>query len=195
MKKFWNNNKEKIEIEKSEGKLNCVITYYDRIRNDTMYELFADEQEAIKWAYENMEDSFPFIKGRSEERGELTIADFMIVKIELIHPSSTGEVLCERFGIADTAAEIASFPYEPKIFSSLIHSVAWVNNDKFVPIVLAKLRIDGVLLPKTYKIELENDKDAAAIGIPQMNDLMHMRDEKMREIMQETLNILMAHGP
>ncbi len=185
-------NKPKIidEILARKDNPNWILTYYSRLQKDIRYQLFTDKQTAVDWACTNkgrMEESYPIIQiwpiEEKVEKGRLKTTDLMVVKIELIDPS-TGNVLCAKTGMFDTGSDIVTFPYDPEICKSLMNSMTELNGE-WVPIVYAKLRINGVLLPSIYKIEMERDQDSCAIGLPPMQDLMALNRPKANEILQQ----------
>ena len=170
--RFYNKNKQKFQEEMEQLQSNCTLLYTEKMENKIRYKIFKNEQRALEWAYEN---SHIFDRRRgittkqAKKNDALKVTDLKIIKVELINPA-TGEACATQMGAFDTGADGASYPCDPDAFKSLIHGAANIN-DEIIPIVYAKLRIDGQMLNHIFEIDIEEDAEWCAIGLEQIAKL------------------------
>ena len=187
--------------EEKDPNLACPLLYMDATTKEIQYKKFEDKQSALQWIHQSenrsiLGNDFPYINvGHFEKKTDLDITDLKVIDVELIDPT-TGNVLAKEKAAPDTGATVSTFAYDPETFKPLIKSIRTINGKK-MPIVYAKLKIDGEELGRIFEVELENDPEEQsegdkwyAIGIVQIQELSELTSAG---IMQKTWNVFNSY--
>ena len=199
---FYVANKKNIYKErKKDPNLTCIIIYKDETDKMWSYKLFKDKESALRWIHHSenravLGDRLPYInvgifKTQTSE-SDIEITDLKNINVAVVNPT-TGKVLAKVIAAIDNAAELATYAYDPDIFRTLIMSTRKING-KRVPIVYARLIIDGKELSEIFEIELENDPEVQcaqklwyALGLQQIQKLPK---ETRTKVLQKNVDFL-----
>ncbi|XP_028412873.1 uncharacterized protein LOC114535762 isoform X3 [Dendronephthya gigantea] len=166
---------EKLEERSDKEALNYVFVYQDDEKGFTYSFCRNKEQGVIMLQKKQKSLCAIFHLPGKRKREKLTTKNLANINVELIDPF-TEKVILRVKAVFDSGADIASFPLNRQKMKSLVNSFT-VLNDMLVPIVYAKIKVNGYLLDGVHEIEIEEDQDWYAIGLPQFARL-NMKTKK-----------------